>query len=202
MERKTAPRHEKVPGGKDREISPEDAAALLGVHPRTIRNLLTKKAIIGLKVGGRWFIDRQSVERYKEEQNGPSGAKAPSSSSLLGPRVLAPYRLCLHAFELFPWASGNASVDLRVISLQHSILENLGAGFYSYGAEKKLQYTYARSAIGSLIGLVHPYREKVEAISKAIVYLEEECVPAVTSLLRKIEHNQGKYKAHAAAASL
>lgn len=36
-----------------REISPEEAAATLGVHARTIRNLLAKKALLGAKVGGR-----------------------------------------------------------------------------------------------------------------------------------------------------
>ncbi len=49
MAKKTVSRHTKVPGGKDKEISPEEAGSLLGVHPRTIRNLLARKELLGLK---------------------------------------------------------------------------------------------------------------------------------------------------------
>jgi excisionase family DNA binding protein len=44
------------------EISPEDAATLLGVHPRTIRNLIKRQQVRATKVSGRWYVDKASVE--------------------------------------------------------------------------------------------------------------------------------------------
>ena len=82
----------------------------------------------------------------------------------------------------------------RVKQLQAVILEALGSGFYSYGFEKKRHYLQARSAMGGIIGLLHPYRYHQDIGPKLrphLDFLEEECLQAVASLIRKIERKQG-----------
>lgn len=112
-----------------------------------------------------------------------------------GPRALAPYRLSCHLFLEMNWDFDIPPPLLeRVKQLQAVILEALGSGFYSYGFEKKRHYLQARSAMGGIIGLLHPYRYHQDIGPKLrphLDFLEEECLQAVASLIRKIERKQG-----------
>jgi excisionase family DNA binding protein len=176
--------------GKGAEISPEEAAVLLGVHPRTVRNLISRKKVVAAKVNGKWYIDKASVLNLAPGEADAALPKIPPKSHI-GPRILAPYRLCLHAFEQFDWQfEAPAHVQARIPLLQLAVLENLGAGFYAYGDEKKRHYRAARAALGGLLGIIHPYRDKNAGVSKAIEFLEEECVSATASLIRKLERKR------------
>jgi excisionase family DNA binding protein len=189
--------------GKGAEISPEEAATLLGLSTRAIRYLIEEKKLQATKVSGRWFIDQASVLAHKERgQSQKPDAPRARSSVPTGPRALAPYRLCLHAFELMSDTSGHDAVDQRVSQLKLQVLEQLGAGYYSYGDTKKQQYIEARASIGSILGLLYPLREQFASMSKTLSFLEEECIPAIASLLRKLEHKKGGPAPHAKPASL
>lgn len=183
------------------EISPEDAAACLGVHPRTIRNLIKRQEIKATKVNGRWYVDKASVDAAQQRrapeprQAAATATPAPTlSAPQRGPRTLAPYRLCCHAFAQFNWTlEMPAAAAQRVEELKLSVLEHLAAGFYSYGQEKRYRYIAARSALGGIIGLLDPYLCQAE-VGKIVSFIETECIGATASLIRKIERGKGQKK--------
>lgn len=182
------------------EVTPEEAAKTLGVHPRTVRNMIKNKQLDATKVNRKWYIKRQSVINAKgSEQPNPK-----QKTYGKGPRDLAAYRLCLHAFEHFDLQVGIEDVDLRIKKRQWDIIEYLGAGFFSYGTEKIRHYRQARASLGALLGLIHATDPESKAMKKALEFLELECNAAMGSLLRKFENPRpkGKAKAHAAPPSL
>ena len=91
---------------KNEEISAEEAAILLDLHPRTIRNLIQKRELQALKVKGRWYLDKASVMALKDNgvplSEPHERAVTTQSLSLRGPHRLAAYRLCLHDYSLLP----------------------------------------------------------------------------------------------------
>ncbi len=182
---------------KHEEISPEDAASLLGVHPRTIRNLIKRQEIKAVKVNGRWYVDKESVHsqrRSRTSDSAESTQQATPTAPLRGPRTLAPYRLCCHAFEQFNWTLDiPVATSQRIEQLKLSVLEHFGAGFFSYGPEKRFRYISARSALGSIVGLLDPYHSQPN-IGKIIGFIESECISATASLIRKIERDKDRKK--------
>lgn len=181
------------------EISPEDAAALLGVHPRTIRNLIKRQQVKATKVSGRWYVDKASVEAARESRIVATTHPAPPTvvsppTRPRGPRSLAPYRLSCHAFEQFNWTLDiPAEAATRVSQLKLGVLEHYGAGFYSYGQEKRQRYIAARSALGAIIGLLDPYQSQAD-VGRIVSFIETECIGAAASLIRKIEREKGRKK--------
>ncbi|MBC7531007.1 MAG: helix-turn-helix domain-containing protein [Oligoflexus sp.] len=74
---------------KNEEISAEEAAILLDLHPRTIRNLIQRREIKASKVKGRWYLDKASVMALKDKDTPLSEPREPAvtaqSLSLRGP---------------------------------------------------------------------------------------------------------------------
>jgi excisionase family DNA binding protein len=183
------------------EISPEEAATCLGVHPRTIRNLIKRKEIRGIKVNGRWYLDKASVEAARDIRGGIANsqstalcAASPARPNKPGPMALAPYRLSCHAFDTFAWNTNlPEAAATRIETLKLAVLEHFGAGFYSYGAEKRQRYIAARSALGAIVGLLSPYHSHGD-VGKMISFLESECIGATASLIRKIEREKDRKK--------
>ncbi len=179
MPEKEAPRQSFAASGRATEISPEEAATLLGVSTRTIRYLISDQKIRATKVGGRWFVDHESVISYRDKD----AAQAQSSpQDKRGPKGIAPYRLFLHAVETLDFKSGEILLDDRVNDLKLRILEALGAGFFSYGEEKRFQYQAARSMMGGILGLLYPYRNKSLGLHKTLEFIEDDCIPSLASL--------------------
>ena len=56
----------------DRPLTVPEAAEILDYHPGHLSRLLRAGKVKGERVGGRWMIDRQEVERIKALQ-GPGG---------------------------------------------------------------------------------------------------------------------------------
>jgi excisionase family DNA binding protein len=52
---------------KNVEISLEQAAILLELHTRTIRNLIQRRELKACKVKGRWYLDKASVMALKDK---------------------------------------------------------------------------------------------------------------------------------------
>ena len=121
-----------------KEVSPEEAAKILGVDPRTVRNFIKRGQLKAKKVNGCWFIDSESLEALKEfKASSPSSKNVPRI--LTGPNILAPYRLFLYAFSQFNWQFDLPEKERnRIEDLRISTQENLAAGFYSYDSEKKI----------------------------------------------------------------
>jgi excisionase family DNA binding protein len=55
----------------------QDAATVLGVSTRTIRNWIQQKKIQAFKLGGRWRIRREEVGRVLNRPEQPSLPDAP-----------------------------------------------------------------------------------------------------------------------------
>ena len=189
---------------KNEEISAEEAAILLDLHPRTIRNLIQRRELKALKVKGRWYLDKASVMALKDNgvplSEPHERAVTTQSLSLRGPHRLAAYRLCLHGYSLLP------DLDLldtetrkRCQHLQLQVLEHLGAGFYSYGMEKEFSYVRSRASLGSLLAIL--FSSQKSEFDRANDFLESECIRAISSLIRKMQFPKGK-KTHESAAPL
>ena len=169
------------------ELTAEDAGKALSLSSKTIRNLIHRNVLKGKKVGGKWFVERKSVLDYRayETKNHPTSAP----SHLHGPRKLAVYRLCLHVFETFPWHHSLPEVQEALQAKKLRVIGELGAGFYHFGKRKQHHYKNARSALGSMVAFLDAYPEK--HLEKARLFMEEECLPAMGSLLRKLEQHAG-----------
>lgn len=55
----------------------QEAAAILGMHVRTIRRLLHAGAIVGVRRGGRWYVTEAELRRYVAgESDGGMGTQS------------------------------------------------------------------------------------------------------------------------------
>ena len=52
--------------GKGKEASVDEASQVLGVTPRSVINYINTKQIQAIKVGKSWFINRASLEAFKQ----------------------------------------------------------------------------------------------------------------------------------------
>ncbi len=173
--------------GDKTELTAEDAAKVLKVHSRTIRNMIAKKEIRGKKVGGKWFVDKNSLKKLQEESK-RSYTIPPSNKAANDLRNLAAYRLCVHAFEAFNWTHQNPMLAAHLEEQRIKVIGEIGAGFYSYGKYKNECYVKARYSLGSIVALLGAYPE--ESLLKAKEFIESECLPAIGNLIRKLEKNK------------
>ena len=49
-------------------LTTEEAARILGYHPESIRRLLRKGSLSGIKYGPVWFVDNNSVQEFKKHK--------------------------------------------------------------------------------------------------------------------------------------
>ena len=161
-----------------------DAAKALNVHPRTITNMIAKKEIVAKKVGGRWFIDRSSLDKMQAQPSSTHDAKSSYQASK-DLRRLAAYRLCVHAFETFHWTHQNPTLSSQLEKQRMTVISEIGAGFYSYGKYKNECYVKARYSLGSIVALLEAFPE--QKLVKAQEFIESECLPAIGNLIRKLE---------------
>jgi excisionase family DNA binding protein len=64
-------------GTEPEALTLQDAATVLGVSTRTIRNWIQQKKIQAFKLGGRWRIRREEVSRLLNRPEQPSPPDAP-----------------------------------------------------------------------------------------------------------------------------
>ena len=178
------------------EISAESAGKLLSTSSKTVRNLISRKKLKAKKVAGKWFVDYKSVLTYQAanlEENqsteqislAKSFRSASPSSAGAKLRSLAAYRLCLHAFETYDWQHSQPLVKEQLERTRLLVIGEIGAGFYQFGKRKQHHYNKARSALGQMAALLDAYPEK--GLEKAEQFITEECLPALGSLMRKLE---------------
>lgn len=76
----------------------------------------------------------------------------------------------------------------KFLTLKMEALEFLGAGFYAFGSRNKaLLYGRSREKVGGMLSLAYFYQPEQNKASKEILKIEEELMPAFSSLIRKIE---------------
>jgi predicted transcriptional regulator len=67
-------------------------------------------------------------------------------------------------------------------------LEFLGAGFYAFGSRNKaILYGRSREKVGGMLSLAYFYQHEQNKTAQDILKIEEELMPAFSSLIRKIE---------------
>ncbi len=106
------------------------------------------------------------------------------------PHALACYRLCLQAFNMPFWKMaemGEPQMKERLSHIQFEILENLGAGFYSYGDIKCYHYRKARGSIGAALALAYSREDISKKWEKDVFFVETKVLPAFSSLIKKVE---------------
>jgi excisionase family DNA binding protein len=120
----------------------------------------------------------------------PRPRRASSGKNLDG---LACYRLCLEAFRMPMWGEADKlRYGHRLRDLQGAILEQLGSGFYSYGAEKRAYYDRSRGLIGAALALVYSDPDARLRWASDVAFLEGDVLPAFASLIKKIERGQDR----------
>ena len=165
-----------------KEITAEEAAKLLKISPRTVRNMIAKKNLKGRKVGGRWFVEKSSIFAM-EHQAEP--AKPRKTASAKGLRQLAAYRLFEHVCQNFTWEHPNSRVAALLEEQRLKVISELGAGYYSYGKYKNQCYIEARYSLGAMLAVLEAFPD--DGLTKAREFIELECLPALGSLIKKIE---------------
>jgi hypothetical protein len=76
----------------------------------------------------------------------------------------------------------------KFLSLKMEALEFLGAGFYAYRPKNKsFLYNRSREKVGGILSLLYFHIDTKEIIPKEIMKIEEDLMPAYSSLIRKIE---------------
>lgn len=123
----------------------------------------------------------------------PAANKSRAESKPAGKSLdrLACFRLCVEAFQMPMWTEANQlRFAQRLRDLQAAILEQLGAGYYAYGADKRGHYDRSRSLIGSALALVYSDTEARRHWASDIAFLERDVLPAFAALIKKIERGQ------------
>lgn len=200
---------------KGKEASVEEASQVLNVTPRTVINYINSKEIEAIKVGKSWFIDRPSLEAFKQRYNlgeqppPPQGTSSENteikrSETRKFPENSARQKKSdpVHTLRLFQIAketlhnispknllpTDRTDLHEKFLNLKAEAVELLGAGFYSYDNRLKARlYDRARAKVGGMLSLVYFYQKSEPRSSEVTQKIEQELMPAFSSLIRKLE---------------
>lgn len=168
------------------EVSPDEAAEMLGLSTRTVRNLISRRVLKAKKVSGKWFIRKDSVDAHLESQPEKEQQESkPSRRFML--EDLSSWRLCLQVFDKMEDSQSNDLLIQRLSSLKIDVLQSIAGGFYSFGEQKLRCYQEAKKSVGSIVGLSKAYRERLQISDRDLDFLEKECIPSLGNLIRKME---------------
>jgi len=127
----------------------------------------------------------------------PVVRKAKDDKSARSPQALACFRLCIEAFKMPLWSEpepetlrSTQEIRTRINDLRFVVLENLGAGYYTFGRSKCACYDTARNAIGATVALVLSDTGLSERFAVDVLFLQQKVLPAFSSLIIKIERSQ------------
>lgn len=178
------------------QISVKEASIRLQLTERSVLNFIKQRRIDAVKVGKEWFVDYSSFvafrQRYQlKEFVEPTEIKevAVSKENRMS---LASLRVFHHSSQLFESENfrKNPTQDFekRIRELSFFSIENLGAGFHSFGTVLKLKhYNQARGYLGAILALLFQNEERRLMWKKEIEEIETHILPAFGALLRKIE---------------
>ncbi|MDJ0840189.1 MAG: helix-turn-helix domain-containing protein [Acidobacteriota bacterium] len=175
-------------------LSLAEAARLMGKTTRQVRYLIAKEKIPAQKVGGRWFIDRESlpISKGAERARERKVAKAVHISrdvlrvpgpprkhyTVLDLKAFTAGRACYHGLKE---EAGEARVQLR-----ESLLL-ICCGCHAFQTtEKRAYFVRARESACRALGLLL----LAGAIEPPMDCLEKEYIPALGGLIRRLEGRQ------------
>ena len=103
-------------------------------------------------------------------------------------KSLACYRLTIEAFKMPMWQqTENKDYSKCLKEFRYKILEHLGAGYCSFGPGKRYHYDQVRGLVGSILALMYSDDNASTIYEKDLLFLENDLLLAITSLIRKIE---------------
>ena len=174
------------------EISLEEAVSLTGRSERTVRSYIKKKKLLATKVGGKWFVDLESTRKLVGNipENTDDNSGLPSGSSDFGVENLVCFRLASEVFNMPVWSDRENSFWSDLESAKNRFFYSLGAGYYSYGNVKLRHYSEARAALGGAIALVCATGPR--SVKADIRCVEQKLIPALTSLIKKMERKDSR----------
>jgi excisionase family DNA binding protein len=187
-----------------KEMTVEEASRQLAVTPRSVINFINTKQIEAIKVGKSWFINQASLEAFKQRYQLGTPVQAHLQSSTqevpasnkkrsypvstlrlfeIARQTLREIRTTSYSTHLSPETSS------QIERLKTEAIELIGAGFYSYDHKLKASlYHHSRSKVGGLLSLFYFLRAEGSDIPLEIKNLEEQLMPAYSSLIRSIEN--------------
>jgi len=200
---------------KNPEISVQEAAEKLGVTERSILNYIRQKEIEALKVGKTWYIKVPSldafisrygfakVEKVETVESSSSNNSSPKMIPSLSDTNRTKKSQSLSTLRLFEILKGmllplelegktsTSYVRDHFNNLKLEAIEFLGAGFYAYEFQhKKSYYNLSRQKISGILSLLHSFEPENNNIKK----IEEDLLPAFSSLIKKIENKNTSIK--------
>ena len=184
------------------EVGLSEAAGLLGVSEKTIRNYIKLKKLKAVKVAKSWYIDKASllaigdhISPSAEAKPMPAAAARDEGQGTAGGTAaihkLACYRLFLNASERFEYSNEADGLAEFFKGQCRDTLAYLGAGYYAYGRNKKSYYEMARGAIGKIIAVLAADAALYQRHYKTAQNLEHDVLPAFGALMRKLDRAAG-----------
>lgn len=199
------------------DVTVHEAAQILAVTTRSILNYIKSKEIEAVKVGKSWYIRKASLDAFaqrfgfggvesenkdekefeipKTKENFPKV----SENSENGERKFSVRNLRLFnkVSELFRTLDFE-EVDLyplreRLNTLKLSAIEFLGAGYYSFEPQSKMNlYNKSRENVGAILALSYAHLSEDQKFQKMISYIEEELLPAYSALIKRMDKRREK----------
>ena len=189
------------------EIGLGEAAALLKVSEKTVRNYIKLRKIQAVKVAKNWYVDRVSLTSFMATQipdllsaEIPTSQQGPVPAANAAGRVAPPvandgaavhnlacYRLFLAAVEQFTWDQEESGLQQFLNSKCRDVIAHLGSGYYAFGHAKRSHYEVARAGIGGMISVLAAEPALYQRHQKAAKFLERDVLPAFAALMRKLE---------------
>lgn len=197
------------------QISVKEASKRLQLTERTILNFIKLRRVDAIKVGKEWFIDYPSFVSFGQRYKFKDFTEATETATAIPPETLpqinsqgtnfksetktqqakmglSSLRVFQHCALLFESANfkkdPTQDYEKRVRQLSFFTLEDLGAGYHSFGIPMKLKYySQARCHLGAILALVLQNDERKSSWHKEKEEIESRILPAFTALLRKIE---------------
>jgi len=202
---------------KKREISAAQAAEILDVSDRYIREALSSGKIRGKKVGHKWFIDEASLLGYRDSRlpevpevnaevpevnaevpeviSGTTSDKGSGNKS----KPLYAYEKStgtpenLVCFQLaktafeMPGWQNRMQLHGRLKLVEEVVFGSLGAGYHSFGRKKHEYYALARAELGAALGLIYRSVEAKKIWENEVAFIETKLLPAFASLIKRVE---------------
>ena len=183
------------------DISVIDTAQKLGVSTRSVINYIKSKEIHAIKVGKAWYVNRASLDSFilkykfsaKEITNRSPSCEVRKETSTNKKYSVKDLRLFLKLQELMPYGclreiEINEEILVTVSRLHLDALKYIGSGYYSFGAENKMQhYEKSREKIAGIIAILYGVSLANTKVSNLLNKIEDELLPVYSSLIKRMD---------------
>ncbi len=185
---------------KEQEVSLSEACECLKVSEKTMRRYLSLRKINGKKVSGVWYIEKASLDLFKESKckllepsaKSPHQPEKQEIASGINLHNLACYRLFLAALGQFNTMDDSEELQNYFRVTTRQALAFLGAGYVGYGRLKKINYEASRGEMGKLLAVIQSDSELMKRHSIFAVMLAKDVIPAFGPLIKKLDARNQK----------